>query len=840
MIEQADPIESRRAGTGARGVEVQSRARDAGPGPSPARSAAFLADRTRRRRPTPESVRRWAAEKLAEEARFGHGFLWIPVLMAAGSAAGLSAPRDIPLGAILIPLGALAVLAWRMRVAGHRGTAIAIGAAALFAGLAAAALQVAIWQTPVLDGPVVTHLRGVVLSREAAGGTAWRYVVQVSSTSGPVIHRPPDRVRLVSRGRQAPIDPGQGISGVARLLPPSGPVLPGGYDFGFNAYFQGIGAIGFFYGPPHRDPTAERPPGIVARAELSIAALRQSIDGRIRAVLPGEEGALAAALIVADRRAIPDPTVAALRDAGLAHILAISGLHMVLVAGTVFFALRFLLGFSTRVAEGLPVKKLAAGAALAVATAYLAISGMAVSTLRAWIMLSIVLVAVLLDRPALTLRNVAIAALVIVATNPAAVVGPSFQMSFAATTALIAGYSALRQVRRHAPAASSPLWIVARFAGAILFTSLVAGFATGIFAAYHFQRVATLGILGNLLAMPFITFLVMPAGLVATLLMPYGLESWPLTLMGEGLRIVIGIAYRVQALGGSVMTGRMPVAVLILFIVGFTLLVLLRSRLRLAGILGIVAACALDMSALAPRRPDILVSEDGRLVGLLTKAGIATNSPRPSSFVLGQWSSALAERRTVPSKKLPAMGTRKPKGRARGRTERQAADPKAIEAMRAAVERREAGFICYARQWCAATVSGGLPIVTVADPAYVGTACDLARIVVVSKPIRLAACRSGALLLTGRTLRGSGSVEIAVDGIVPSESRPDIPSRGRRRARPPPEGAKAPAAYRLTITTALGGVLRPWTVQRYYDWHSRGFDFAGVGTKRSTLVIPAD
>ena len=647
----------------------------------------------------------------------------------------------------------------------------------------------------------------------------------------------------MARGKGTPIAPGQGISGVARLLPPSGPVLPDGYDFAFNSYFQGIGAIGFFYGPPHQVQLVQAgDAGWPARVGAALARLRQAIDRRVRDVLPGEDGALAAALIVADRGGIPAPVVAALRDAGLAHILAISGLHMALVAGTVFFVLRLLLGLSQTVTEGLPAKKIAAAAALAVATAYLAISGASVSTLRAWIMLALVLVAVLLDRPALTLRNVAIAAIVIILTDPAAVIGPSFQMSFAATAALVAGYSALRLFRRRQGEArgGNLFGIVMRFAGEIAFTSLVAGAATDIFAAYHFHRIALLGVLGNLLAMPLITFAVMPMALLAVLLMPYGLEAWPLTLMGHALKAVIAVAYRVEALGGTAMTGRVPSAVLLLFLAGFTMLVLLRSRLRLAGLMVIVAAIALDVSVLAPRRPTILVSEDGTTVGLPTSSGIVTNRRRPPSFILGGWLAALGETRTVAPEELPATTGDRPEKDRRPRGGAAPPDPVAVAAMSAALHRHSAAFLCYGRKWCAADVAKGFPVVTVADPSFAGTACDLARIVIVAAPLQMTNCRSGALLVTGRTLHRSGSIEISVDPL----DKPPGALRPRRReyqvAQAPPPVVKPRPAYRVTVRSALGGIVRPWTVQRYYDWRSRSFDFDRAGTGLMSLVITAD
>ncbi len=839
MAEQAETLP--RQGNPDPGLAVGERAAFGG-----AARVSFLDGPGRRplaspRRLEPPSLRHWIARQLAEEARYGHGFLWMPVAMAAGAALDLSAPRDIALPALVVPLAVLILLAWATRAKGWRGAPFLVAAAALFAGLTAASVQVRMEATTILDGPVVTRLTGVVLSREPAGKSGWRYLVELTSTSHPVIRRPPERVHLVARGRQVPVEPGQGISGLARLLPPSGPALPGGYDFGFNSFFQHVGAIGFFYGPPHAAdvPLAAGRSGIAGFTN-AVAQLRQGIDSRIRAVLPGDAGALAAALIVADRGAIPKPVVQALRDAGLAHILAISGLHMVLVSGTVFLVLRLLLGLSQTAAERLPAKKIAAVAALVVATAYLVLSGVAVSTLRAWIMLAIMLFAALLDRPALTLRNVAIAAAAIILANPAAVLGPSFQMSFAATMALIAGYSALsrsRLGRGRETAGARPFRFVLKSLGAIVFTSLVAGSATGIFAAYHFQQVATLGAVGNLLAMPLISFLVMPMGLLGTLLMPYGLEAWPLKLMGTALDAVISIAFRVQALGGTEMTGRVPATVLVVFVAGFTMLVLLRSRLRRVGLVVIAASLLLDVSLLAPRRPDILIAEDGVLVGLPAQNGIATNRKRPPSFVFDQWLAALAGKRAVPPGQMPLAPGERPAKRKKGAAATPAT-PGGIAAMGAALQRRATGFLCYGGKWCAASVAGGLRLVTVADLAYLGTACDLAKIVVVSRPVRMSRCRNGTLLFTARTLRRSGSIEILVDRIPRPPGKPPPADRFTSSAHDPPRDAAT--AYRLTITSALGGVVRPWTVQRYYDWHDRSFDFGAAGPGTRTLVVPAD
>ena len=312
--------------------------------------------------------------------------------------------------------------------------------------------------------------------------------------------------------------------------------------------------------------------------------------------------------------------------------------------------------------------------------------------------------------------------------------------------------------------------------------------------------------------------------------------------MGRALDVVIAIARKVQALGGAEMTGRMPVGVLLLFVAGFTTLVLLRSRLRIAGLrrdcrrsrAGHVASSR--RAARTFSFPKTACSSACRW-----KRGIATNRRRPPSFVFDQWLAALAQTRAD-----RAGGTCRARGRSagegparRGRTRRRPIR-RAVAAMRGALDRHAAGFLCYGRKWCAADVAGGLPVVTVSDPAFVGPACDLARIVVVARPLRMTDCRSGVLLITGRTLRRSGSIEIAVDRM--DNSRDAIRSARRkhraRRLRPAPAGPAA--AYRLTIRSALGGVVRPWTVQRYYDWRSRSFDLDAAGSEVRTLVITAD
>ena len=482
---------------------------------------------------------------LQTEERQGQAVLWLPVAMALGAAFWFSATRDIMLlpVALLFMASAFACLLLgekpRLRVA-----ALFVGG--FLAAMLAAQLETVRRDTVLLDSDVTTRIRGTVIARDIDYRGLWRYTIDLHQTSEPKIGRPPQRVRLITRSKHQPIRPGDGIAGLARLQPPSGPALPGSYDFAFYAFFNGLGAYGFFLGPPELRLDGAQQASMTQNIGLQLARIREEITRRIRNVLTGDTAGFASALTVADRRAMSPATVDALRESGLAHVLAISGLHMALVSGTLFFFLRVCFSFFPPLVQAFPVKKIAAAAALLVATFYLLISGASISTQRAWIMLAIMLFAVILDRPALTMRNVALAAIIIIMVTPSAVMGPGFQMSFAATVALIATYaywtllgnqqagSAASGFGANNAPASGLVRLLVVFLFGLAMTSLVAGLATAPFATYHFHRVASLGLLANLAAMPIVTFIVMPAGLLALLAMPLGLEHWPLVVMGQG------------------------------------------------------------------------------------------------------------------------------------------------------------------------------------------------------------------------------------------------------------------------------------------------------------------
>lgn len=797
---------------------------DASLAPEPPQAPPRLTPPGRMRgRAAPYGVGSALSHAASREHGFGLSFLFLPVAMGAGAGLFYMAPTDP--GFLLSSIGLAIALLCAMLARDHHMNAAR--AAMLAAALCAGALAAAVEQQSgaiLLDSDVTTRIAGQVQAREFdAEGRVW-YVIDLASTSEPEIRRPPKRLRLVARMAHDPLPVGAVISGRARLSSPSGPVMPGGYDFAFKAFVDGIGAHGFFFRAPESAAPGLRQIGLFDSSKLRLRSIREHVSLRIRSVLPGDPGGIAAALAVSDRRGISRPVQDALRATGLAHILAISGLHMALAAGTLYIGLRKGLALFPPLVEALPVKKIAAIGALLTATAYLMISGGSVATQRAWVMLAIMLVAVLADRSALTLRNVALAAIVIIVLTPSAVVGPGFQMSFAATAALISAYAALAARARDkardwaAPgplARSAPLrWLamLLKLMAGLAITSLVAGLATGLFSAHHFHRVAGHGLLANMLAMPLVTLVVMPAGLAAMLLMPFGLDALPLQIMGKGLEGVIAVARYVDSLGGDITVGSIPLAATVIASAGLIVLLFLRSWLRLFGAALIGLGVLITLPPFAPPAPDILISEDGALVALAGPQGLASNAARPSVFIFRQWQTALREPPHLPPASYPR------------RAEAETEPAEILDPLLARAASEPSRFHCAGRGVCAAT-HRQITLIAINQADLIGAACDRADIVVVAIPVHLTACRSGAKLVTSRSLRRSGAMTIS---ILPRPSHPPkSPDRSKAGQGGQPvhkSGGDKPDKPQLRISAALAGVIRPWTVQRYYDWRTQSYD----------------
>jgi competence protein ComEC len=576
----------------------------------------------------------------------GRGFLWLPVAFGLGILTYFVLPAEPWAPALALLTVALGVAAWRSR---YRVTAfrILLVAAVAAAGLLAAKVRTDRAVAPVLAREMTVTVTGWVADREEAsrGGVRIRLRVHdIAELKGAV---PPGEVRVTVRSRAGAIAVGDAISLRARLQPPSGPVMPGGYDFAEAAFYQGIGAVGFAYGAAK--PADLGPAPLDIRWSEPLARLRDLIRQRIEAALPGDPGHVAAALVMGDQGGIADATQDAMRGSGLGHMLSISGLHMALVAGAAFWLIRALLALSPALALNCPIKKWAAAAALAVAAIYLGISGMGVATVRSFVMLAIMLVAVIADRHAITLRNIALAAFAILLFAPESLRSASFQMSFAATAALVAGYEVIASGadRRAALSDFRDRGVLGRvwssLAGLVL-TSLIAGAATTPFGIYHFQRVAPLTLVANIAAMPVVGLVVMPMAFAAVLLMPFGLESLPLTAMGWGLAWVGLVAEKTTAWStGYGGVAAIPAATLLLFVAGFLWLSLWRERWRLLGLLPVAAAIPIAMLA---SHPDIFIDERGVTSAVRGPDGrLAIVNGRGASFDVENWLRADADPR---------------------------------------------------------------------------------------------------------------------------------------------------------------------------------------------------
>jgi len=588
----------------------------------------------------PARIREWA---LAEVGA-GRLFPWFAVAYGAGIVLYFTAERE-PAWWAALPLalaGAVPPVLLRRRPVGF---VVALGFFAVFLGFAAATLKTALIAHAVLRYPAYrVSVEGFVELREESQKTD-RFVVRVARISGSRLVGRPQRVRLSVRRGMAP-PAGAFVVVKAQLDPPLQPLEPGSYDFARDLYFHGIGGSGFVRGgidvvtPPQAG-------GLRLAANSFIQGLRDQIDARIRAVVPGDTGTIAAMLIAGKRDAIDPHLYDDLFISGIGHVLSISGYHMAVVAGVVFFVLRAILALIPGLADRVPIKKWAAFAALLVTAFYLVLSGAEVATQRSFIMIAVVLVGVLLDRPTLTLRTVTIAALLVLLLSPEAVVHPSFQMSFAATLALIAAYAhgrlLLRAGMESSFGARAALWGLNEAASLIL-ASLVAGLATTPYATYHFHRVAPYGVLANLLAMPVVSAWVMPMGLLGIIAMPFGFDAEFWRQMGYGIDWMDAVARWVAGLPGAF--GRVAafgVGPLLLATAGLLVIGLLKTPLRWTGAL--LALLAIVWAVHTPQ-PDVLVSTDGRIVAIRQADGrLAFHHLRGDTFAMREWLAADADGR---------------------------------------------------------------------------------------------------------------------------------------------------------------------------------------------------
>lgn len=550
---------------------------------------------------------------------------WTAVALGIGVALYFALPVEpgpVEYGAagVLVGLG-LALGLWRRETLAPLGLVLALSAI----GFASAGLRAHQVAGPVLDFRYYGPVEGRVVGIDRSASDVPRLTLDRVRLDDVSPDRTPRRVRVSLHGAQRWLDPEPGarVMMTAHLGPPSGPAEPGGFDFQRHAWFLSLGAVGY-----------TRTPMLLAEARpegaQAVFHMRMAMSEAIRARIEGQPGAFAAAVLTGDRSGLDADTVENMRVANTAHLLAISGLHMGLLTGFVYGALRLALALIPALALRYPIRKWAAAGALAAGAFYLALSGGNVATERAFIQVAVMLTAVMLDRRAITLRSVAIAGVIILLHRPETLFSPGFQMSFAATAALVAVFNGLRGAEWLRVRPGWQKWVFA-----LVLSSTVAGLATAPFAAAHFNRIAVFGLIANLLTVPVMGSLIIPGAVVAALLWPLGLSGLAFAVMQPGLAWILDVSARVAEMPGAVShVPSPPAGTLGLIALGGLFAILWRGRGRWAGTLPLALA-ALLWTGVA--RPDLLVSDTGRLVGAWTPEGRALSRPRGDGFVAGVW-----------------------------------------------------------------------------------------------------------------------------------------------------------------------------------------------------------
>jgi len=587
------------------------------------------------------------AGALAQEADGQRFFLWIPVAAMGGVALNLAADREPVLWLPALLMALCAAFAWFCR-AKALPLGLWVGLAALCAGFLSMGLRTARVETPVLDHFRIVKLQGFVEEVDIRNVGA-RFILRVIGSGSLPANLAPHRVRVTTR---MPPDfaAGDYVALTARLWPPPRAVIPGGYDFSRDAYFEGIGAVGTTLGAVSVLPPPQQAPWR-ARFFAAIDRARNRLAVRVDTIIGGDEGAVAAAMVTGKRDFLSNDAKDLIREAGIFHIITISGLQMTLVAGIFFVVARRLFALSPALALNYPIKKWAAGVAMAGSLLYDLGTGSRVGTERALIMTLIVLGAVVLDRRALSMRNLALAVLAVVALEPDAILGVSFQLSFAAVAALIAVMESRLAALDHRPdpllpgpgreprhglfmtyAADKPL--------RILLAAFCATCATASFMAYHFHDLSPYVLIGNPLTLAIIECFAVPGALLGTALYPLGLDAPVWLYVGLGIKIILWVARFIAAAPGSTVHVRAfaPLALPLLSLAVISAVVwrswLFRATAIPLAALGVIAAFG------GPRY-DAIVAPSGDLVavrganGLLEIVGKHFNG-----FTAEQWLAA--------------------------------------------------------------------------------------------------------------------------------------------------------------------------------------------------------
>ncbi len=525
--------------------------------------------------------------------------LWIPVALAGGIAAWFALPDARWWLAFMVGCAGIAMAGVTIGQGARLARIVTVGAVVLAIGCALIWTRSLIVAAPVLDRPVVTRMTATVESVEPL---AARGIVRIVARPN---ERPdlPGRVRINIPADKVPEGLGARarVELRARLMPPAQPALPGGYDFARRAWFDRLGATGSVIGPVRVVVAA--PPG---------PDLRHRLSRHVQAQVDGPAGAIAATLATGDRGALPEADAEAMRRSGLAHLLSISGLHVTAVVGAAFLLVLRLLALSPRLALHAPLMLIAAASGAVAGIAYTLLTGAQVPTVRSCVAAMLVLIALAIGREAITLRLIAAGAIFVMIFWPESIMGPSFQLSFAAVTAIVALH---RQPQVRA-------WFMRREEGqgrrwlrglaSLFLTGIVVELALMPIALFHFHKAGLYGALANVVAIPLTTFVIMPLEALALLLDAVGIGAPVWWLTGQALDALLSLAHYTASRPGAVTLlpamASWPFAASALAGLWFAIF---RTRVRWIAL----PVLAIGVGTMASARaPDLVVTGDGRHV----------------------------------------------------------------------------------------------------------------------------------------------------------------------------------------------------------------------------------
>jgi competence protein ComEC len=595
--------------------------------------------RLRIRLPVEQRLAAWVG---AEQGRFQP---WLAVFVGMGIVMFFARPAEPPawIGPALVGLALpLVGLGW-----GRQATrAMAASLLALALGFAAASLRThAMPPMPGLPRGAVA-VSGMIVAVEPLPVGRRVILAHVALDGGAVMARKL-RIRLRDTDQQ-PLAPGEGLAVRALLRPPFAPAYPGAWDQRRDEFFEGLAGGGFALGSARRLAANDQ-----SARDQPWQRFREGVAARIMVAVPGPPGAVAATLLTGISSAIPAATRSDFASAGLAHILAVAGLHIGIVMSTVFTVVRLALAHWGWAALRWPIKQLSGLAALSVGAFYMAITGMHLPIIRSFLMACLVTLGLLLGRRAISMRSLGFAATVLMLTEPEAVDGVSFQMSFAAVLVLVAGYEVLQPLKIASLSHHAGLlgWL-RRDLALVAITSLLAAAATAPFVAYHFGQVQVYSVLANMLAVPLATFWVLPLGLIGLLLMPLGIGFLALVPMGWGCGLMIAIARTAAHLpAANLSVPPESLSGLGVASLGLIWLCLWRSPARLLGAVPLVFGVVI--MPIFVRVPDILVSPDLRTIAVREPDAVYLQQTGHDPFTLGEWRRFFAGR---PVLLLPDQG----------------------------------------------------------------------------------------------------------------------------------------------------------------------------------------